>query len=190
MEGKAHDKIWDELHDKLPWHLTEEQRQKRIKIWSSIDVNGNGILSLAEIDKGMRDVVQLPALFELKPVLIRAFTAAKNKVKSKVKKSYNEDDYVSKGEFRVLLKYLRSYFEIWVAFDRIDTGDDRRINHSEFIAAKPLLEKWGIDMSNPEKKWREADRDGGGQILFIEFCDWAIKNQLDLDDDDDDDNDA
>ena len=176
MEGKAHDKIWDELHDKLPWHLTEEQRQKRIKIWSSIDVNGNGILSLAEIDKGMRDVVQLPALFELKPVLIRAFTAAKNKVKSKVKKSYNEDDYVSKGEFRVLLKYLRSYFEIWVAFDRIDTGDDRRINHSEFIAAKPLLENWGIDMSNPEKKWREADRDGGGQILFIEFCDWAIKN--------------
>ena len=176
MEGKGHDKIWDELHDKLPWHLTEEQRQKRIKIWSSIDVNGNGILSLAEIDKGMRDVVQLPALFELKPVLIRAFTAAKNKVKSKVKKSYNEDDYVSKGEFRVLLKYLRSYFEIWVAFDRIDTGDDRRINHSEFIAAKPLLENWGIDMSNPEKKWREADRDGGGQILFIEFCDWAIKN--------------
>ena len=176
MEGKSHDKIWDELHDKLPWHLTEEQRQKRIKIWSSIDVNGNGILSLAEIDKGMRDVVQLPALFELKPVLIRAFTAAKNKVKSKVKKSYNEDDYVSKGEFRVLLKYLRSYFEIWVAFDRIDTGDDRRINHSEFIAAKPLLENWGIDMSNPEKKWREADRDGGGQILFIEFCDWAIKN--------------
>ena len=176
MEGKAHDKIWDELHDKLPWHLTEEQRQKRIKIWSSIDVNGNGILSLAEIDKGMRDVVQLPALFELKPVLIRAFTAAKNKVKSKVKKSYNDDDYVSKGEFRVLLKYLRSYFEIWVAFDRIDTGDDRRINHSEFIAAKPLLENWGIDMSNPEKKWREADRDGGGQILFIEFCDWAIKN--------------
>ena len=56
MDG-GHNPIWDELHDKLPWHLTEEQRQKRIKIWSSIDVNNNGILSLAEVDKGMRDVV-------------------------------------------------------------------------------------------------------------------------------------
>ncbi len=189
MDG-GHNPIWDELHNKLPWHLTEEQRQKRIQIWDAIDVNGNKILSLAEIDKGMRDVVRLPALFELKPVLIRAFTAAKNKVKSTTKKSYNADDYVSKGEFRFLLKYLRTYYELWVAFDRIDTGDDRRVSHSEFIAAKPMLEKWGIDMSNPEKQWREADRDGGGQILFIEFCDWAIKRQLDLDDDDDDDNDA
>ena len=77
-----------------------------------------------------------------------------------------------------------------MAFDRIDTDDDRRVDHSEFLQAKPLLQKWGIDMSNPEKQWRAADRDGGGKILFIEFCDWAIKRNLDLDDDDDDDNDA
>jgi hypothetical protein len=36
-------------------------------------MNGNGYLSLAEVDKGMRDVVQLPILFQLKPVLMRAF---------------------------------------------------------------------------------------------------------------------
>ena len=40
-------------------------------------MNGNGYLSLAEVDKGMRDVISLPALFDLKPVLMRAFTAAK-----------------------------------------------------------------------------------------------------------------
>jgi Ca2+-binding EF-hand superfamily protein len=76
MENKtvpAHDKIWDELHDKLPWHKTPEQLQMRIKIWKSIDVNGNGILSLAEVDKAMRDVIKLPALFALKPVIMRAF---------------------------------------------------------------------------------------------------------------------
>ena len=54
-------------------------------------MNGNGLLSLAEIDKGMRDVIQLPSLFTLKPVLIRAFTTAKTKVKSKSK---HGDDYV------------------------------------------------------------------------------------------------
>ena len=40
-------------------------------------MNGNGYLSLAEVDKGMRDVIKIPALFDLKPVLMRAFTAAK-----------------------------------------------------------------------------------------------------------------
>jgi hypothetical protein len=48
-----------------------------------MDVNGNGYLSLAEIDKGMRDVAQIPILFNLKPVMMRAYQSAKNKLKSK-----------------------------------------------------------------------------------------------------------
>ena len=55
------------------------------------------------------------------------------------------------------------------------------------MAAVPLLEKWNVNMANPEAEWKAADRDGGGMLLFIEFCDWAIKKNLDLDDDDDDD---
>ena len=116
---------------------------------------------------------------------MRAFMAAKNKVKSTNK---HGEDYVTKGEFRFLLQFLRQSYELWVAFDRIDTDDDRRVDHGEFLQAKPMLEKWGIDMSNPEKMWKECDRDGGGMVLFIEFCDWAVKKHLDLEDDDDEDN--
>ncbi len=115
---------------------------------------------------------------------MRAFQTAKTKVKSK---SPHGDDYITKGEYRYLLKYLRQYYEYWVAFDKIDTNDDRRVSHTEFVQAKPELEKWGIDMSHPQARWAECDRDGGGFVLFIEFCDWAIKKNLDLEDDDDDD---
>ena len=73
----------------------------------------------------MRDVVQLPTLFDLKPVLMRAFQSARTKLKSN--NDYG-DDYVSRAEFRYLLKYLRQYYEYWVAFDIIDTDDDRRIS--------------------------------------------------------------
>ena len=73
----------------------------------------------------MRDVIQLPLLFDLKPVLMRAFQAAKNKL---VSKNAHGDDYVSRAEFRYLLMYLRQYYEYWVAFDEIDTDDDRRIS--------------------------------------------------------------
>jgi hypothetical protein len=77
----------------------------------------------------MKNLIHFPPQFKLKPILMRAFTAAKNLVNSAKAKTYDEDDFVSKGEFRLLLKYLKIYFEIWVAFDCIDTGDDRKINY-------------------------------------------------------------
>ena len=55
---------------------------------------------------------------------MRAFTSAKSKVKSS---NSHGDDYVEKSEYRFLLKYLRMYYEYWVAFDLIDTDGDRRI---------------------------------------------------------------
>jgi len=68
----------------------------------------------------MQYVVQLPALFDTKPVIMRAFMASKSIGQSKTKHS---DDYITKGEeFRYLFKYLRQYYEFFVAFNRIDTG--------------------------------------------------------------------
>lgn len=84
----------------------------------------------------MRDVAQFPEMYGLKPVLMRAFQSAKTKLKSK---NEHGDDYVSRAEFRYLLMYLRQYFEYWVAFDKIDTDDDRRISIDEFTKAKDIM---------------------------------------------------
>lgn len=92
---------------------------------------------------------------------------------------------MSRGEFRILLKYLREYYEYWVGFDRIDDNDDRRISREEFERAIPLMNKWGLDVGDPDMAFQEADKDGFGMILFTEFCDWAIRKQFDLHDDDD-----
>ena len=43
------------------------------------DPNGNGYLSLAEVDKGVRDVLQMDHLFKCKPAIMRAFKHAKNR---------------------------------------------------------------------------------------------------------------
>jgi len=147
-------------------------------------MNGNGYLSLAEVDKGMRDVVRLPRLFDTKPVLMRAFTAAKTKVASRAGNKH-DNDLITKGEYRFLLKYLRQYFEYWVMFDRIDTDDDRRISFEEFKIAVPKMAAWGLDMTDVKARWKEVDRNGGGKVLFDEFCNWAIRHNLDLEDDDD-----
>ena len=73
-------------------------------MWSLIDVNGNGLLSLAEVDKGMRDILQLDEIFLSKPVMMRAYMAAKGLVRGK---HHYSDDYIEFREFRKLLAYLR-----------------------------------------------------------------------------------
>lgn len=42
-----------------------------------IDAGGNGMIKLVELDKGMRDIINLPVLFKTKPVMMKAFIAAK-----------------------------------------------------------------------------------------------------------------
>ena len=108
--------LLQEIKSKLPYKDTPEDLQKRKKYWSSFDVNSNGYISLAEADKGIRDVIKLPEIFALKPVIMRAYNAAKDKLKSK--HSFG-DDYVSKAEFKYFLLYLRQYYEYWMAFDSI-----------------------------------------------------------------------
>ena len=45
------------IHEKLPLKKNEEDFKKRKHMFSEFDVNGNGYLSLAEVDKGITDVL-------------------------------------------------------------------------------------------------------------------------------------
>jgi len=114
---------WQAINAKLPLERNNDGVAKRNQLFKSFDPNGNGFLSLAEVDKGVRDVLKLDQVFDCKPVMIRAFNAAKDKGKNKSKVS---DDYIEKNEFRIFLVYLRQYFEYFVMFERIDTGHDKK----------------------------------------------------------------
>jgi len=173
---------WEGFLKKLPVKKTAADRAERKKIWSAIDMNGNGFVSLAEFDRGVRDVLALPQIFSLKKVLIRAFNAAKEKIKGKAKQS---GDYVEWLEFRYILIYLRQYFEYYVMFCRVDTSDDFKVNLEEFKKAVPTLNKWGIKISDPAAEFKSIDKNNSGSIMFDEFCEYAIHKNLDLEDDDD-----
>ena len=102
------------------------------------------------------------------------------------------EDYVERSEFRLLLKYLRQYFELFLMFEEIDGSDgldvdDRRISFSEFQASIPLLTTWGFPKNlqdmDPSDLFKQIDSDGHGMILFAEFADWALKTSLSFQDD-------
>ena len=186
MQSNYKNYDWDSLISKLPIKKTLEERKKRKELWNKIDINGNNFVSLAEFDKGVRDVLNLPDIFKLKKVILRAFKAAKNKVKSSSKYG---DEFVGWLEFRIILVYLRQYFEYYVMFCRIDSSNDFKISINEFKKAIPTLEKWGIKINDPESEFNKIDTNNGGVIMFDEFCTYAIKKNLDLEDDDDFDDD-
>lgn len=132
---------------------------------------------MAEVDKGVRDVIQLPDLFELKPVLIRAFNAAKTTLKAATQYG---DDYVSKAEFKYLIQYLRDYSNYWYIFNQIDTSKDRRVSLQEFEKAVPLLQKKGLNVPDAKAIFHKIDTNNGGYILFDEFCHYVIKNHMEF----------
>merc|ERR1712008_555546 len=114
-----------------------EAYQMRQELFDQMDPNGNGFLSLAEVDKGLRDILQIDEIFDAKPAIMRAFRDAKNAAPS-AEGSLGED-YVQRKEFRILLQSLRHHFELWVIFQEIDSEGDRRIDLDEFKAARERL---------------------------------------------------
>lgn len=168
---------WEAIKARMPVGRTAAEYDRRTQLFTQFDPNGNGYLSLAEVDKGIREVLQVDEIFDCKPVIMRAFQAARQSRK-KQGKPQQADDYVERTEFRMLLVYLRRYFEIWQMFDDVDTSDDRRITLEEFRAAVPTMQQWGVDISNPDGVFQEMDKNKGGSVLFDEFSEWILEQHL------------
>ena len=145
------------------------------RVWSKLDNNGNNKISLAEIDKMCSSEPDWQ-LCDNKPALMRAykFTCSKQG-------GGDGDAYITKKEFKKLLQNLFFFNKMFATFDDIDTGDDRRVDYDEFCEG---LDRVKLSDSMDEGAKRAAfssiDRDGGGKVLFNEFCLWVRKKKLDL----------
>jgi len=130
---------------------------KMHSLWNSLDFNGNNIVSLAEIDKF---VVEKYPVLNHKPALMRAY--------KKTLQTGDGDDWVEKKEFKSLLGNLFYFNKIYWLFDQVD-GDDRRLTFDEF---KRCLAITGANMSDSDARrdFQTVDKNGGGIILFDEFC--------------------
>jgi Ca2+-binding EF-hand superfamily protein len=171
---------WEEVAAKLPVEKTAEQKEHRRQLFAGFDPNGNGYVSLAECDKGCRDVLGLDDENSLpKPVIMRAYQAARSVAQADGKNlTKHGGDYIEWAEFRLFLVYLRRYLELWYMFAGMDVDADRRLSFVEFETALPTLAGWGVAVDDPQSQFDEIDSNGGGMILFDEFAQWAMEVSL------------
>jgi Ca2+-binding EF-hand superfamily protein len=150
--------FFDELEGKIKGIMKDKTKLK--EMWKRIDFNGNNIVSLAEIDKL---AVEAYPLLNHKPALMRAYKATINAP------SANNDDWVNKKEFKMLLGNLFYFNKLFWLFEHVDADQDRRLTYAEF---KKCLTVANTKMSEAEMRndFQKVDRNGGGIILFDEFC--------------------
>jgi hypothetical protein len=186
------------MQGKLKYQKTDEEEAEREDIFNQMDVNHNRYISLAELDKALPNIMGCTALFNAKPVIIRAFLAATGRPPTDNEHgAYRRyaKDYVQAGEqFRVLMQYLHEYFELYLIFqDMADADEDRRIDCAEWakFIESGNAEKIGIEVT-PElledkcgdtpmpgySLFNQIDTDQGGCVLFKEFSDFCIRKSF------------
>merc|ERR1719362_1789940 len=106
-----------------------------------MNVNDNKYLCLAEVDRGIRDVLGLDEVFDAKKAIFEAFRFAKN---SSPGESKYGDELLEFRELRLFLQTLRATFEFYQGFNKIDAEGDSRISKEEFCSEEivELLGKW------------------------------------------------
>eukprot|EP00325_Prymnesiales_sp_UTEX-LB-985_P032856 CAMPEP_0174738528 /NCGR_PEP_ID=MMETSP1094-20130205/70109_1 /TAXON_ID=156173 /ORGANISM="Chrysochromulina brevifilum, Strain UTEX LB 985" /LENGTH=273 /DNA_ID=CAMNT_0015941961 /DNA_START=137 /DNA_END=955 /DNA_ORIENTATION=+ len=171
---------WAALATRLPLGRDERSSEQRRSLFRRFDVNGNGHLSFAEVDKAVRDVLKSNALFNLKPVLMKAFQAARC---ANGKQRGMSGDFVERNEFRLLLRNLRVYFELFRVFSLVDTTDDMSIDRQEFQAGLSALAGLGVQLSaeDADRVFELIDDNHSGLIRFDEFASWIIAQNLSID---------
>jgi Ca2+-binding EF-hand superfamily protein len=135
----------------------------RRQLFQAWDINGNGLLSLAEIDKA---VVECWPAFDHKPALLRAYAVAKNPTTG----------WIDARGFRRLLQLIVYFNRLWEVFELIDADHDRRMDLQEFRRGCAHL---GEALSEEEAalEWAELHRKGAGRVLFDAFCVWMEERE-------------
>jgi hypothetical protein len=162
-----HLKALDVLEEKILTLTADEAGLKAL--WKQLDFNGNNIVSLAEIDKL---AVERYPLLNKKPALMRAY----KKTTGKGTSSSTDCDFVEFAELGDLLKNLFYFNRLYHIFDKIDTDDDKRIDLPELKQGLALLKLEGKHKA--EDVFKAIDANGGGIILFDEFCTWYAERGL------------
>jgi Ca2+-binding EF-hand superfamily protein len=166
-------------HEKR-WADVMAQQDKLQAMWRTLDENGNGLVSGAELDTWF--VKRYPKM-HVKPVLKQVFLMCRG-----------DDGYIRQPRLGQLLKSVVVCSRAWLMFDKLNiagavkqdfkadpkarTYKDKRVEIEEFrVCFRELFPN--ANDGQCEAEWDLMDADSGGMVLFGEFCVWYTTKAAD-----------
>ena len=149
--------------DELPVEKSGPDFTKRTELFQTMDKNEkkNGLLTLEEVLTEVKAQATIDEKFDMDGVVKAAFDMAKVKVKNRQNQA---DDFVNRFEFRLMLVFLKRYFEILKIFVEFDKGVDGKMSVEEF---RNFMEK--VDASeNADELFLQLDKDQSGELSISE----------------------
>merc|ERR1719431_755279 len=116
--------------------------------------------------------------YDVKDVVRAAFRATKNVAIDSGSAAPGTHNQIERDEFRLLLLALKSHIELFIAFRMVDSSRDMKIDFDEFKKSLPMLQRWGVDVSDPHALFDIIDADHSGEITFAEFVNWSLKEAI------------
>mmetsp|Transcript_12638 Transcript_12638/g.18952 ORF Transcript_12638/g.18952 Transcript_12638/m.18952 type:complete len:231 (+) Transcript_12638:37-729(+) len=175
------------LEKVFPGRMGDVGVKERSALWRALDNNGNKQVSLAEYDEFFK---QRTGIYERKhgfklengksriylyarPCLMRAFALANGIAPN------DDDEYISRAEFRCLMVATQCALIIYRIFDIADSSNDRRVSRKEWHQQLDLINSelahFGSNIKVSDSDFDQIDSDGGGMILLDEAVHFFLK---------------
>jgi len=180
---------WDLIDIRLAVAVGPEGSKRRNKLFQQMDPNGNGSLSLTEVQAGLPPLLEsegtkqrktnetaeglIPGVNDFKPAIKAAFRLAR----SMGDPSGGDSATVDRSEFHGLLVYFRHYLELLALFKKLDDSGDMLLGEEEILPAMSRLAKWDITKELVKHKLKLETT---GQISFDHFSEWCLRNSGEL----------
>ncbi|KAL7566790.1 hypothetical protein ACA910_019382 [Epithemia clementina (nom. ined.)] len=157
-ESEERIQLRQQIKEALAATLSQEEMEF---LFETVDKNGDGTLSLTEVEKAMFQ--RVAPQFDLKPAIVfRAFHKA----------DLDGNGKIDKDEFFVFVRMLAYFDNMRFVFSKLDSDGDRQLSQQEFMEAADVL-----DIEDPERVFEEMDGNILGYIVFDDFCAWMAKHR-------------
>ena len=149
----------------------------RKAMFRNMDVNGNGLLSVMEVERSTQKLLGEVNENFLHADLAAAFESAKTAHISRDKNLNNTLDLL---EFRQFLGDVKQgFYNRFV--DAIYTEGDGRMNVKEYVRFVNQLGVWGVDVPDAEQVYKDIDSERRGVIFWEEIKEWLSTVATDFD---------
>lgn len=175
---------WEALGDPLPISQIPKEKELRRTLFSRIDVNNNGYLTITEVLAGLPKLLEpdsrktgekshyVVPLEDLRPAAQASYKMAQHvSPPGKGRKARHAEACIDRREFHALLVAFTIHVELAVLFERMDMDQDKRLHYLEVEKFVPKLEPWNITKTMIRNKFPD---DWTPSMDFKDFAEWCI----------------